>query len=66
MLINPVDPIIVGRYLQPLVALMAVAIAFVVGTMPRRIGPVVAAMILGGFFLLELGGLGLSLSRFYA
>ena len=36
---NGSDPLIVGRYLLPMVALFGLAIAFTLGALPRRAGP---------------------------
>lgn len=60
------DPLIVGRYLLPIVSLFGVGIAFTVGSLPRRLGPLVGAAILGLGVLLSLSGLGLTVARFYA
>lgn len=60
------DPLIVGRYLLPMVSLFGLAIAFTVGTLPRRAGPFVAALILALGVLLSLGGIGITAARFYA
>ena len=59
------DVVITGRYLLPAIALYGCAIAFVVGSMPRRIAPVAAGVALGVAVLLCLGGLGLTFGRFY-
>lgn len=60
------DPVIVGRYLLPMVSLFGVAIAFTVGSLPRRAGPVLATLVLALGILLSLGGLGITVARFYA
>jgi 4-amino-4-deoxy-L-arabinose transferase-like glycosyltransferase len=60
------DPLLVGRYLLPLAPLFGCAVAIVVGALPRRLAPAAAGGVLGGGVLLALGGLGLSLARFYA
>jgi hypothetical protein len=60
------DPIVVGRYLLPMVSLFGLAIAFTVGSLPRRAAPVVGAVILSIGVLLSLGGIGLTAARFYA
>jgi hypothetical protein len=60
------DPLIVGRYLLPMVSLFGLAIAFTVGSLPRRVGPLVGAVILAGGVLLSLAGIGLTVVRFYA
>lgn len=66
MLSNPGDPIIVGRYLFPLIALLGVAVAFVVSSLPRRIAPYAATLVVALGVALQLAGLGLALGRFYA
>jgi 4-amino-4-deoxy-L-arabinose transferase-like glycosyltransferase len=60
------EPLIVGRYLLPMVSLFGVGIAFTVGALPRRLGPPVGAMILATGVLLSMAGVGLTLVRFYA
>ncbi len=60
------DPLIVGRYLLPMVCLFALAIAFTIGSLPRRAGPVVAAVVIAAGILLSLTGIGITLGRFYA
>lgn len=64
-LIDTGDTLIVGRYGLPLVGLVALAIAFVAASLPRRLGPLCAAVVLAGGVLLQLGGLGLTVMRFY-
>ena len=59
------DPIIVGRYLLPLTAIFGLAVAFVVNSLGRRLAPYAAAFVLALGVLLQLGGLGLTLDRFY-
>lgn len=60
------DPIVVGRYLLPMVSLFGVAIAFTVGSLPRRAGPLAGAAVLSLALLLALGGIGITAARFYA
>jgi 4-amino-4-deoxy-L-arabinose transferase-like glycosyltransferase len=60
------DPVLTGRYLLPAVALYGCAIAWVASSLPRRLGVVLAGLLLGGALLLAVGGVGLSLDRFYA
>jgi 4-amino-4-deoxy-L-arabinose transferase-like glycosyltransferase len=60
------EPVLTGRYLLPAVALYGCAIAWVVSSLPRRVGVVFAGLLLGGALLLAIGGIGLSLDRFYA
>ena len=65
LLIAPDDPIIVGRHLLPLVSLVAVAVAVAGLALPRRLGRGYAAVVLAGLVGLQLGGLGVTLARFY-
>ena len=60
------NPLIVGRYLLPLTPVVGIAIATVVAGLPRRVGPVVGALVLVGLLALSLGGIALSVERFYA
>ena len=60
------DPIITGRYLLCAVAVYGLATAWVLGSLPRRAGPVVAAPILMTSALMTIGGIGLTALRFYA
>jgi 4-amino-4-deoxy-L-arabinose transferase-like glycosyltransferase len=60
------NPLIVGRYLVPITAVVGVAIAAIVANLPRRVGAALGAVVLAGLLALSLGGLGLSLERFYA
>ncbi|HEV7772188.1 MAG TPA: DUF2142 domain-containing protein [Conexibacter sp.] len=65
-LLGAPDPVIVGRYLLPMIALFALAVTFVATSLPRRIGPLFAAVVLACGVLLQLAGLGLTVIRFYA
>ncbi len=60
-----IDPLITGRYLFPMISLFALAIAFTVGSLPKRAGVALAAVILSIGLLLSLGGLGITMARFY-
>jgi 4-amino-4-deoxy-L-arabinose transferase-like glycosyltransferase len=60
------DPLITGRYLLPMVSLFGLAIAFTVGSLPRRAAPFLGAMILSIGVLLSLAGVGITFARFYA
>jgi hypothetical protein len=62
----PSDPVFTGRYLLPLVSLFALAIAWVVGAIPRRASHLLGGALLGVGVLMSLAGLGLSAARFYA
>ncbi|MBS1868508.1 MAG: DUF2142 domain-containing protein [Actinobacteria bacterium] len=64
-LLDGPDPVIVGRYLLPLISLFALALTFVATSLPRRLGPLFAAVVLGAGVLLQLTGLGLTVARFY-
>jgi len=65
-LLGSPDPLIVGRYLLPLVGVFALATTFVATSLPRKLGPLFAALLLGSAVALQLGGLGMVLLRFYA
>jgi 4-amino-4-deoxy-L-arabinose transferase-like glycosyltransferase len=60
------DPLIVGRYLIPLCAIYGVAGAFVALAAGRRIGPFIASGLIAVSVALQLGGLALTMTRFYA
>jgi hypothetical protein len=61
---DKVDPLIVGRYLLPLVPFYALALAGVAAAW-RRAGVYVGAVVLALALALQLGALGLVLQRFY-
>jgi 4-amino-4-deoxy-L-arabinose transferase-like glycosyltransferase len=60
------DPGITGRYLLPGVALYGAAAAWVVASLPRRVGAVAATALVAGSAMLALDGLGITIVRFYA
>jgi Predicted membrane protein (DUF2142) len=60
------NPLLVGRYLVPLTPVFAAGIAALVAGLPRRLGAAVAVFVLVGLLGLSLGGLGLTMVRFYA
>ncbi|UGS38755.1 DUF2142 domain-containing protein [Capillimicrobium parvum] len=62
----PFDPLLVGRYLLPLLPVMGIAIAYVCVNLPRRVGSALGALVLTTFTILGLCGLGLTIARFYA
>jgi len=62
----PFDPLLVGRYLLPLVPIMGIAIAYVCVNLPRRLGSALGALVLTTFTVLGLCGLGMTIARFYA
>jgi 4-amino-4-deoxy-L-arabinose transferase-like glycosyltransferase len=62
----PFDPLLVGRYLLPLLVTMGLAIAFVCTSLPRRWGSLLGALLVTLFTILSLCGLGMTIARFYA
>jgi hypothetical protein len=60
------DPLITGRYLLPCVAIFALTIAGVIGSLPRRVAPWAGALVLAGFVLLGIEGFVINAARFYA
>ncbi|HEY4095223.1 MAG TPA: hypothetical protein VGM33_06935 [Baekduia sp.] len=60
------NPLIVGRYLLPLGPILGVAAGAILAGLPRRAAAAVGGLLLAGLLMLSLGGLGLSLERFYA
>ena len=65
MIHEPSDPVFTGRYLLPLLPLAGAAVAVVASRMPRRAGPLLAALVIAGAVVLQLLGAGLMLERFY-
>jgi 4-amino-4-deoxy-L-arabinose transferase-like glycosyltransferase len=65
MLGQPGDPVLVGRYFLPLVSLWALGIATVASALPRRAAIGFGAVIAAAGVLLQLSGLGLTVTRFY-
>ena len=59
------DPVLTGRYLLAGIALYGAVIAWVAVSLPRRAGAVVGGLAVGVSLLLAVGGVGLSLARFY-
>ena len=66
LLSNPGDPVFTGRYLFPLLSLLAVGITVVVVALPRRIGAFTSGVLVAAGIVLQLSGLGIALVRFYA
>lgn len=64
-LLTSPDPLITGRYLLPCVAVYGMTIAWVCAKIGRRPGQILGGALLGVFVLLQFGGLGLALERFY-
>jgi hypothetical protein len=66
MLGIPSDPVITGRYLLPLLPLLAVGAAYAVHALPRRAAAPLGGAVLGLAVVLQLNGLALVVERFYA
>jgi 4-amino-4-deoxy-L-arabinose transferase-like glycosyltransferase len=62
--VQKLDPLIVGRYLMPLIPLFALAVTALVGS-ARRWSLHLAGLVLGLAIVHQLGALGLVLARFY-
>jgi hypothetical protein len=60
------NPLVVGRYLLPLTPILGVAAAAIVAGLPRRVATATGALVLVALLALSIGGIGLSLERFYA
>lgn len=60
------DVVITGRYLLPVIALYGVAVAFTVGSLPRRVATTVGGLVLGAAVVLCVSALGITFARFYA
>ena len=66
-LVNGSDnPLVVGRYLVPLSPVFGAAVAAVVAGLPRRWGTALGVVVCVGLLTLSIGGIGLSVGRFYA
>jgi hypothetical protein len=59
------DPLITGRYVLPLAAIGGLAAAFVLSSLRPRVSAVLGALVLSGLLALNIGGLMLTLTRFY-
>ena len=59
------DPLITGRYLLPLTPLVAILLAWLVGSLPRRGRPYAAGGLLGLLLLLSFSALGMTALRFH-
>jgi 4-amino-4-deoxy-L-arabinose transferase-like glycosyltransferase len=58
------DPLITGRYLLPCIALLGIACAWGIGSLPRRIAPLAAAVLIAGLLLLDIGAFLINAQRF--
>lgn len=59
------DPLITGRYLLPLVSVFGLTVAFVISSLRPRLAAAAGTLVLGGILALNLGGIMLTLTRFY-
>jgi 4-amino-4-deoxy-L-arabinose transferase-like glycosyltransferase len=59
------DPGMTGRYLLPGVALYAAAAAWVIGSLPRRVGDLLGGALVAGAATLAVSALGITVVRFY-
>lgn len=67
VLLNPVDPILTGRYLLMLIPLFGLAVAAATTALPAgRVRAAATGALLGGAVLLQLAAFGEVLARFYA
>jgi 4-amino-4-deoxy-L-arabinose transferase-like glycosyltransferase len=66
MLFTPTDPLFTGRYLLPLISLLAIAVTTVVMALPRRLAAVAMGGLVAVGVTLSLSGLGMAFVRFYA
>jgi predicted membrane protein DUF2142 len=66
LLVEPSDPIVVGRQLLVLIAPLAALVALAVTGLRPRVAQPVAALVVGGLVALDLAALGLTAIRFYA
>jgi hypothetical protein len=60
------NPLIVGRYLVTVTPLLGAGVGGVVALLPRRAAVPLAVVVAVALIALSLGGLGLTLERFYA
>jgi hypothetical protein len=60
------NPLLAGRYLLPFTPFLGLGIGCIVAGLPRRVGSAIAAVVLVGMLALSLGGIALSVERFYA
>jgi hypothetical protein len=59
------DPLITGRYLLPLTALLALAAGTVTAAWPRRAGPVLGGVLVASMTAMTIAGIGVAVTRFY-
>ena len=66
MLTNPADPLFTGRYLLPLVSILAIGVTVVVMALPPRLAAIATGGLVATGVVLSLSGLGIAFVRFYA
>ena len=66
LLVNPSDPLFTGRYLLPLVSVLAMGVTVVVMALPRRLAPIATGVVIAFGVVLQLSALGITFVRFYA
>ncbi len=66
MLVNSADPLFTGRYLLPLLAIIAIGVTTFVMALPRRLGAIATGLIVATGVVLQLSALGMTFVRFYA
>jgi 4-amino-4-deoxy-L-arabinose transferase-like glycosyltransferase len=65
-LVESHDPLITGRYLLPLVTVFGLTVAFVLSSLRPRLSVLLGTLTLSGLLVLNLAGLMLTFTRFYA
>lgn len=65
LLDDPGDPVVTGRYLLPVLPVLAIAVAATVGALPRRVFAATGGVMLAGAVLLQATAVGTMLVRFY-
>src|SRR5262249_43569887 len=66
ILIAPGDPLLTGRYLLPLIALMGACVALVVSALPRRLAGFAGFAVVVVALLVQFAAVGAVYGRFYA
>jgi 4-amino-4-deoxy-L-arabinose transferase-like glycosyltransferase len=60
------DPLLTGRYLLPCIALLGIAVTWMLASLPARLRPPLAAMLVAGLVLLDVKGFLIDAARFYS
>jgi hypothetical protein len=66
MLVNPSDPLFTGRYLFPLISLLAIGVTTFVMALPTRLAALATGLVVATGIVLQLSALGTTFVRFYA